>query len=808
MKILTSYRERRTAALGIVRFCATMAGFMLAFPVVAAEQSYSGALPPDVVRLLEAASLASASVAPDGSHLLLIHRRGLMERGQLGATEVSIAGRRIDPEARRPSVPLNYQGFSVVDLMDGDRREIALPSHKSVGYPRWAPDGSRFAYTLATDQANELWVADPREGDARRLAGNLNAVFAQPCVWLSDNRTLLCRRVEAAAFSARGSEPEPWLQPVRSGIQFAALRSDRINVEGLLESRLWSIDVVSGEERAIGAPAAITSVDPAPGADFLLITRVVEPYPQVDGIDDMQTRTEIWNRTGRIVKTLSETQRAVRWRSDRPATLSWVEQHEGHDRLVMQAAPFDEAADTVVAMAHRFAGMTWLGNGEVLVREYIPERRVTRRWLVFMDTGASPHLLDRRDVDTGTGGILVTTRDRRGRTVARVHNRHILLRGVDVTEAGQGAPYIDRINLDNGARTRQWTGGGDGYERIEAVISDDARTLLTRHETSDMPPNYFLVNRATGARVQLTHHTDPAPALRDIRTTPLSYIRDDGVELSATLYTPEAASRPLPLVIWAYPKQVGEQPALPESAPVDRYLGTARGLKLFFLLCGYAVMDDVAMPIVDKGGSGNDSFVEQVVANARTAINAAARTGLVDPDRIAVAGHSYGAFMVGNLLAHSNLFRAGAALSGAYNRTLTPFGFQTERRTLWEAPELYLTMSPLMYSDRIDTPLLLVHGTADTNAGTSPLQSLQFYRAIRGNGGEAELLLLPREGHVYRTRESVLETASAMLLWFDRHLKVSASSAAAGPGGVTIEKYPGTLPGYDRSVSANNDTYH
>jgi dipeptidyl aminopeptidase/acylaminoacyl peptidase len=305
------------------------------------------------------------------------------------------------------------------------------------------------------------------------------------------------------------------------------------------------------------------------------------------------------------------------------------------------------------------------------------------------------------------------------------------------------------------------------------VLTADASVLLVRHETATSPPNYRVVDSHSGATHALTHNVHPVPRLKDSQRLRLEYRRDDGLELAASLYLPPGydGQKPLPAVVWAYPRRFADGASADAIDSRARFMTFERAFRLFFLLRGYAVLDDVSMPIVGNQADANDTFVEQIVANAQAAVAAAQATGFVDAARIGIAGHSYGAFMVANLLAHARLFSAGIALSGAYNRTLTPFGFQTERRTLWEAPETYLAMSPLLYSHQIEAPLLLVHGLRDDNAGTSPLQSTQFYQAIRGNAGKTELLLLPWEGHSYRARESVLRTAGEMLDWFDRHVK-------------------------------------
>lgn len=772
-------RASRLTARATLRSALAAAACLLALHTAAAdERAGFGALPPGAVDLLEAAPPATPTVDPKGRYLLLAHRHGLLDRRQLTARSISVVGRRVDPKTHGPHAPLNYHGISVIDVATGERSEVPLPRDAVIGFPVWSPDGARFAFTLTTSRGVELWIGEPGKVRAHRLVDELNAVFSRPCVWLPDSRHVLCRRVkeEAGVMAEMDTEPvfTDWsLVATSAGGRYRPGATHDAGLERLIESHLQIIDVASGQQRSIDRAAAVVSMDPAPGGNFLLVTRIREPYPRAGDFDNVDTSIEIWDGSGRVVAMMPGSQRAVQWQAGQPATLVWVEREAGRDRLMAETPPFSGTAEQLFATGHRFAGLDWLeGTDAALLSEYLPGRRLNRRWLIHAGADpAPPRLLGSHHIDGGSG-MPMRKRDSRGKEVVAVHDRRFFLGGEIPTDSGGTVPYVDEIDLDTGVRRRVWTRDSDGLEKVVAVFPEDAHRLLTRYETADTPPDYYLVDRTAGSRVRLTHNTHPAPAMQQVEQVPLRYARDDGLALSATLYVPprEEVSAPLPLVLWAYPKEVGAR--APSGSPsTQRYMGSSRAMKLFFLLSGYAVMDDVSMPVAAGDRHANDNFVEQVVANARAAVDAAADTGLIDPDRVAVAGHSYGAFMAANLLAHSQLFRAGAALSGAYNRTLTPFGFQTERRTLWEAPETYLTMSPLLYSDRIQAPLLLVHGTADDNAGTSPLQSVQFHQAIRGTGGDSELLLLPGEGHTYRARESVIETASAMLDWFERHLK-------------------------------------
>jgi dipeptidyl aminopeptidase/acylaminoacyl peptidase len=755
-------------ALGVVFTC--VAG--LSGQPALAQNPAPTILPPSVEQLLDAAPLPPVSLDPQHRYAVLVHEHQLLPLIRLAEPAIELAGRRINPRTAAAHAPLDYYGLTVLALASGDKTPIALPRGAIVGFPSWAPDGSHFAFTLMRpDGVTEMWIGEPEQARARRLVGPLHAAHGSACEWTADSRRLLCqRRIRTDAFrSDAQSELLDSLARQSSPGDPVVLSAGLTRY--LLESQLELIDIVSGQRHAIGLPAAFESVSAAPAGAYLLVSRILQPYPRISGVDVAHVAYEIWDRFGNVVKRLPDDIRAVQWQAAKPATLSWVEQGDSGDRVMQLRPPYAGRAQAVFALPHRFSGLRWIGaSGAALVSDYSAEQRLTQLWYVDFDAAsAAPRMLTSYPSSQPRSPLMAV--NRHGVNAIVEYDGSIYMRGQESVD-GKNRAFLSKISLQTGEDTHVWQADRPGHEVIVDLLAPDASVLLTRHETASFPPNYF-VSDAQGRHLwPLTEFEHPAPPLIDARNLRLQYTRDDGLELAASLYLPpgyEPGTR-LPMVLWAYPRQVAAGGATRMAAEQPRFPTFERAFRLFFLLRGYAVLDGVSMPIVGDG-SANDTFIKQIVANAKAAITAAADTGYVDPGRVGVAGHSYGAFMVANLLAHSGLFQAGAALSGAYNRTLTPFGFQTERRTLWEAPDTYLAMSPLLYSHRIATPLLLVHGLKDDNAGTSPLQSTQFYEAIRGNGGDVELLLLPWEGHSYRARESVLTTAAHMLGWFDQYLK-------------------------------------
>ncbi len=785
-------------------------------------------LPPEgIVRILDAAPTPMVSVSPDRRRLLILRRESLPPLSELARPYLALAGDRIDPRTNGPHRTARITGYARMDLAGGKEMPVDLPADAHLGAPLWAPDGRRFALLLRRSDGIELWVGDAETGAVRALIGpRVNAAYGSAFDWMPDSRRVAVKLVPAGRGPAPEAPPTPVgpvvqeslggkAAPVRTFQDLLKGPHDEALFEHYMTSRLALVDVESGRIDEIGAPGLIGGVDPSPTGEFLMVARTVRPYSYLLPAGSFPEVIEVWDLTGRVVRELARIParenvpiegvvtgpRAHRWSPvEGTAEVFWVEALDGgdpknkvpqRDRGFLLRAPFDGEAREIFRTEHRFTGLTWVqGGGVALLGEYDRDKRWTRTWIVDLDrAGVEPVKLWDRSVHDryGDPGRPELTRNAAGKSVALRQGNAIFLSGAGSTPTGD-RPFFDRLDLGTREAVRLWRCAEGEYETVLEALDAGGRQILTRHESQVSPPNYFVrdLGGATAAVRALTAFPDPAPQLREVRKELVTYTRADGVPLSATLYLPpgyESGTR-LPLIVWAYPREfVDTSTAGQVSGSPHRFTRMEGTSHLFLLLAGYAIMDNAAMPVVGDPETMNDTFVEQIVADARACIDKAVEMGVADGERVGVGGHSYGAFMTANLLAHSDLFRAGVARSGAYNRTLTPFGFQSERRTLWEAPRSYVDLSPFMHAHRINEPLLLIHGQTDDNPGTFPLQSERLFHGVKGTGGRARLVLLPHEGHGYTARESVLHVLAEMIDWFDRHVKAAGTATPDASGG-------------------------
>lgn len=774
--------------------------------------------PAPIAQILDQPATPTVQLSPDRSQLLLLERPGLPPISDVAAFEYRLAGLRFDPKSSGPSRGQSFTRLSLQPVQGGPARPIegAFPEGAAIGNVSWSTDGQRIAFTVTTDEAIALWVADLSNAKATQVTPRrLTAVLGNPCTWVASTR-LACTFVP----ETRGAAPLPSASPDGPVIQEALTGSpdraatyqdllkspfDEAVFEHFATSQLALVGL-DGAMTPLGAPAMRADISASPNGQYLLVSTIARPFSYTVPLSYFPLRTEVWTTDGTVVKSIMSRAltervpwggdgalpgpRSIQWRRDADATLAWVEALDGgdgraeaakRDRIVLLGAPFTATPTTLIETAWRAGGITWGHNTLAIVRESANRVRRTRTWQVDPSGASAPKQLWERSSEDryADPGDFITTRDARGQTVlfTTPDRRSAFLTGNGASAEGD-RPFVDRFELTSGRKTRLFQSAAPYYEQPIGMLDTRGTVALTRRESKSDVPNYYvrdLVRRS--APRALTTFTDPAPQFAGVTSQLITYTRKDGVQLSATVYLPAGYDRArdgaLPFFLWAYPLEYRSREAASQvvGSPY-RFVRPSGASHLFLLTQGYGVMDNPTMPIVGVDGKEpNDSYVEQLTTSAQAAVDTIVAMGIADREKIGVGGHSYGAFMTANLLAHTRLFKAGVARSGAYNRTLTPFGFQGEERSYWEAPELYETMSPFTYASKIKDPILLIHGMADNNTGTYPIQSERMYAALKGNGATVRYVQLPGESHGYAARESVGHTIAETVAWLDQFVK-------------------------------------
>jgi dipeptidyl aminopeptidase/acylaminoacyl peptidase len=780
---------------------------------LAPAESIRYQVPPKAIAdIADAAPTPGVVVDPTHRFLVLLERPAMPSIADLSREELRLAGIRIDPRTNALSRREPAHALKLVRIEDGSERSIEdLPAQARIDDLAFSADGGRFAFTHTTDSGMELWVVDVSTARAQRLLTGMNGVLGKPFQWRSDHRSLTARVVPAnrGARPASPSVPEgPVVQETTGEPAAAWTYQDLLETphdEALFEyfATAEIVEVtVDGAVTRLGRPGLLDRAEPSPDGSFLLVEQIERPFSYLVPHDRFPRRVEVWDRTGKLVREVARIPlaesvplgrnavplgaREIAWRPDEDATLFWVEAQDGgdpkaqasvRDKLFSFAAPFDDEPSEVASLGLRFGDAYWSSDHRALVREWWWANRRERLWKI--EPGAAPKVVfdysyeDRYNVP---GTPLLQTSPRGTSVLATADGGRTIFLTAEGGSPEGDRPFVDAYDLASGTKTRLFRSEPPYYEYPLGFLDVESRTLLTRRESRDEPPNYFARDLKKNQARALTKFPHPYPGLVGASRELIRYERGDGVMLTATLHLPPGYAKekgPLPLLVWAYPREYKSADAAAQvrESPY-RFTRVNWGSPLYWLTQGYAVLDDAAMPIVGEGNEEpNDTYVEQLVASAQAAVGEAARRGVGNPERAGIGGHSYGAFMTANLLAHSDVFRAGIARSGAYNRTLTPFGFQSEERTFWQAPETYFTMSPFMHADDIKEPILLIHGEADNNSGTFPVQSQRFFHALKGHGAKARLVLLPDESHGYRARESVLHVLWEMNEWLEKYVK-------------------------------------
>lgn len=802
---------------------------LLAVCSAKAQDAITYQLPPKAMAdLLLAKPTPSVSVDSKADWMLLIDRNSYPSVEELARPELRIAGLRINPNNFAPSRQLLVaNNFTLKNIKTGQTFPVTgLPSPMLASGPIWSPDEKKIVFTQTNANSVDLYEIDVATHNAAKINKKpLNVVLGSGITW-EDNNTVLYRTTVKPASAAPAKPLMPKGPTVQQNLGKAAPSA---TYEDLIKSpydeQLFEFYATTqlvrnknGAETAIGKPAIYTSVSISPDKKYLLERTIRKPFSYLVTAAGFPSTVMITDLSGKTLKVFAElpsreatpsgydnTQNVPRsfdWRDDEAATITWAQPLDSglikrkvdfHDAVYSLNAPFNGTPRELFKTQLRFRGVTW-GNATVaLVSEGLRSKQTERISRYNSTTGELEKLLERNQTDAYSDpGDPVTEKNKFGRNVIQTtdNGTKILMNNTVGSSAKGDLPFLAKFDLATKQNQIIWRSAEGTYEFVVDVIDPNKLTLITRKESQKEVPNYFLKDLMLKiADRPITNFSNPYPQMVGVSRQKISYKRSDGVDLTGDLYLPagydKAKDGPLPVLIWAYPREFNSAAdAAQVRGSANRFTTIGGGSPVFFVTNGYAILDNAEMPIVAKDGKKpNDTFVEQLQLNAEAAINKLAEMGVGDRNRVAVGGHSYGAFMTANLLAHTNLFKAGIAESGAYNRTLTPFGFQNEERTYWDDPKLYYDMSPFSFADKIKTPILLIHGDADDNPGTFPINSERLFNAIKGFGGTVRFVFLPYEAHGYRGKENLLHKLWEINTWMDKYVKNAkpTNSSAAKP---------------------------
>lgn len=779
----------------------------------------------DILQLVDADLPPSIRLNSEGTEGLLLYRKLYKSIEELSQTEMRLAGLRINPKTNISSRARYYYDVKHFDVDERKETDIdGLPGSGQYTNFSWSPSQRYMAMTNTTKEGVELWVVDLKMKSASKISDdNLNANMRDVINWLKDESGLLVTILPEDRDPLIDKEeiiPSGPTISVNDGKKaqnrtYQDLLKDKIdeaNFENLATSEIWKIDL-EGTKEKWGESAMYRSLSISPDGQYVLVSTVHRPFSYLVPYYRFPTHYDIYNIDGDLIyefhkvplledlpkgfMSVQTGPRNMSWRADHPHTLYWAEaldegdpevEVEFRDAVYQQEVPFDRPEELLIKTRDRYSGITWGNENLAVCYNYWWNNRNLRT--VFFDPSdpdKEVRVFNERNYQDrySDPGSFVTRENDYNRDVLHIHDGYLYLLGDGYSDEGI-LPFVDKYDLSSGETERLYRAeNNDQLERLIRAIDIENGVLLTRLESQNEFPNYYFRDIDDNTLTRISNNKNPFQAIQDVHKEVISYKRDDNLDLSATLYLPVGydtmENKKRPMLMWAYPVEYKDKSTASQvtSSP-NEFTFPWYGSPIFWVNRGYVVLDDAAFPIVgEEEEEPNDSFRPQLVANAKAAIDAVDKMGYIDRNRVGVGGHSYGAFMVANLLSHSDLFAAGIARSGAYNRTLTPFGFQSEERNYWEAPEVYYTMSPFMHADKMKTPLLLIHGEEDNNSGTYPMQSERYFNALKGLGATVRLVMFPKESHGYAARESILHMLWEQDRWLEKYVKQSSGDSSS-----------------------------
>jgi len=756
------------------------------------------------------------------NNMILLYRNSYKSIEELSQEELRLGGLRIDPKTNIGSRVTYFNNIKIKRLnqkQDNIVQVNGMPDNAKLTNFSWSPDQSKIAFTNTINSGVEVWVLDINTSSVKKMTdANVNANLRDVINWFEDSESLLVKMKSAdnkPLINTKTAIPTGPTISTNDGKKaqnrtyqdLLKNKNDEHNFEQLALSELYKVSLDGSKSKWLGNDM-YTSINFSPDGNYVMVNTVEKPFSYLVPYRRFPSKTTIYDKNGSKVETVLEVpliedlpkgfmavrtgKRSFRWRGDKPASLTYAKALDGgdpaskvefRDEVFQLEAPFSGEGTSILKTINRYSGITWGTDDIAIASDYWWDTRNSKTY-IFNPSNASqkPNMIwDRNYQDRYSDpGYFATERNDMGSRVLTLKEGKAFLIGDGYTKEGQ-FPFVDQMDLATQKTERVYQ--SLFKNKLEDLRSYDAKKdqLLVRIESPSEFPNYYFRNLKSEKLSQITHFENPFKSLQNVHKEVINYKRDDGLELSGTLYLPVgydmAKKEKMPMILWAYPTEFKDKASAGQSTKnPNEFTYPYYGSMVYWVTKGYAVLDDASFPIVGEGEEEpNDSFIEQLVANAKAAIDAVDQKGYIDRERVAVGGHSYGAFMVANLLSHSDLFAAGIARSGAYNRTLTPFGFQSEQRNYWEAPEIYYGMSPFMHAEKMNQPLLLIHGEADNNSGTYPMQSERYFNALKGLGATVRLVMLPKESHGYRSRESILHLLWEQDQWLQKYLKPNKS---------------------------------
>ena len=753
----------------------------------------------------------------DKNFMLFLYRDNYKSIEDLSEEELRLAGLRINPKTNIGSRITYYNNIKIKNLKN-KRSEIediiGIPSNPKIANINWSPNQKNIAFTNTSSDGVKLWVLNLESRSLVKLSDlKLNSNIRDVINWLNDSEILIKvipdnkkELIDQSGIVPLGptiSSNDGENAQNRTYQDLLKNKTDEFNFEQLVTSDLYKVDLNGKINKWLDSDM-YTDITPSPDGEFVMVSNIKKPFSYIVTFGRFPKSTNIYDNEGMLVSNLVDVplieelpqgfnavwngKRNFSWRMDKPSTITYMlaldsgdpsKEVEYRDELFELDAPFKGNGNTIFKSINRLAGIIWGNKSNAVAIDYWIKNRNEKTYLFNpSNINQKPRIIyDRNYQDRYSDpGSFITERNAYNRSVLKIDSNNLILMGDGYSENGQ-FPFVDKLNLDNLKSKRIYE--SNYADKLEDLIDFDVNKnqLLVRIESKNDYPNYYFKNLNGKKVTRITDFNNPFEQLSKVDKQVITYKRNDGVELSGVLYLPlgydKTSKEKMPMIMWAYPREFKDKSSAGQNTNnPNEFTYPYYGSMVYWVTKGYVVLDDASFPIIGEDKTEpNDDFRNQLVENARAAINAVDKLGYIDKERVAVGGHSYGAFMVANLLSHSDLFAAGIARSGAYNRTLTPFGFQSEERSYWQAPDVYYTMSPFMHADKMKTPLLLIHGEDDNNSGTYPMQSQRYFNALKGLGAVVRLVMLPKESHGYSSKESIYHVLWEQDQWLEKYVK-------------------------------------